>query len=123
VGIDTAGVSRLADERPQAATVSPEPPDLTFFDAVRDVVLFCRDTTGRPIGYPMRTTACEPEALVFTTYRKSAKVRHIERDPRVPEGMTDFVKQRLREGKRVFVRVEDLVAGQPGRSSAVGFGG
>jgi nitroimidazol reductase NimA-like FMN-containing flavoprotein (pyridoxamine 5'-phosphate oxidase superfamily) len=54
-----------------------------LLDTNRDVVLFCRDITGRPIGYPMRTSAVAPEALTFTTYRKSAKVRNIERDPRV----------------------------------------
>jgi hypothetical protein len=148
---------------------APTGSDLEFLDVVRDVVLFCRDASGRPIGYPMRTVACERTALVFTTYRKSAKVRHMERDPRVcvlasrvdgssvrwvsmegvasivvpsdgeieramggsgppapggpaeprvPAGMGDFVKQRLREGKRVLVRVEHLTTA--GRSSRAG---
>jgi hypothetical protein len=164
VGIDTAGEGRSADERQRAASIAPhEHLALAFFDAVRDVVLFCRDEAGKPIGYPMRTVACEPGALIYTTYRKSAKVRHLERDPRVcvlatrwdggvlrwqsvegrarvivpsheeidrvmgtphrsggrgteprvPDGMGDFVKLRLREGKRVFVCVEDIVAAQP----------
>jgi hypothetical protein len=127
---------------------------VSFLDAFRDVVLFCRDGSERPIGYPMRTTACGESGLTFTTYRKSAKVVNIERDPRVcvfaadqgqgeirwvsvagrarivspteeeidatfgpsagdgrvPAGMGDFVKQRLREGKRILLQVEDLEA-------------
>jgi hypothetical protein len=31
----------------------------------------------------MRTVACGESVLVYTTYRKSAKVGHMERDPRV----------------------------------------
>lgn len=133
---------------------------LAFLDAHRDVVLFCRDKSGSPIGYPMRTVACHDTGLTFTTYRKSAKVRNIERDPRVcvvatdrdgarvrwisvsgtarvvapsdaqiettfstagtaggdraegrvPGGMGDFVKERLRDGKRILIEVEDLEA-------------
>jgi general stress protein 26 len=123
-----------------------------FVDEHRDVVLFCRDARGDPIGYPMRTTACDAKRLIFTTYRKSAKVRNLERDarvcvyvpgtapeqprwtsitgiarvvapsaseidamfparsdePRVPAGMAAFVKQRLREGKRILVEVDQL---------------
>jgi general stress protein 26 len=63
-------------QRPDAAVMG-------LLDTNRDVVLFCRDIAGRPIGYPMRTSAVALEALTFTTYRKSAKVRNIERDPRV----------------------------------------
>ena len=56
---------------------------IDFLREVRDVVLFCRDATGFPIGYPMRTVAATDAAIVFTTYRKSPKVAHLERDPRV----------------------------------------
>ena len=130
-----------------------DPEALRFLETFRDVVLFCRDTSARPIGYPMRTVACRDSALTFTTYRKSAKMIHFARDPRacvfaadpvpgevrwvsvtgtarivtpsdeeieatfgtsagdgrVPAGMGDFVKQRLRDGKRILLQVEDLV--------------
>src|SRR6266568_1964203 len=52
-----------------------------FLAAHRDVVLFCRDADGSPIGYPMRSVSVSGSAAYFTTYRKSAKVRHLERDP------------------------------------------
>jgi hypothetical protein len=54
-----------------------------FANSFRDVVIFCRDGAGVPIGYPMRTVACGESVLLYTTYRKSAKVSHMERDPRV----------------------------------------
>jgi hypothetical protein len=54
-----------------------------FANSFRDSVIFCRDGAGVPIGYPMRTVACRESVLVYTTYRKSAKVAHMERDPRV----------------------------------------
>jgi hypothetical protein len=133
------------------------PQVLAFLDKYRDVTLFCRDASGKPLGYPMRTAACRESTLTFTTYRKSAKVRHVEMDPRVcvlatdqgehevtwvsvtgrarivtpsedqirdgfgpgrsegrlpdgrvPAGMGDFVQQRLREGKRILLQIEDL---------------
>jgi Pyridoxamine 5'-phosphate oxidase len=131
---------------------------MMLLDSNRDVVLFCRDATGSPVGYPMRTVEVTPATLTFTTYRKSAKVRNIERDGRVcvfaarradgwerwasiggrarivtpseaqierlfgdgaqagpdpgrvPAGMSDFVQQRLRDGKRVLIEVEDLTS-------------
>ncbi len=52
-----------------------------FLAEHRDLVLFCRDRDGCPVGYPMRSTAVTDSAVYFTTYRKSAKVRHLERDP------------------------------------------
>jgi hypothetical protein len=61
----------------------PDVDVIRHLEANRDVVLFCRDALGRPVGYPMRTVAVSPTALTFTTYRKSAKVRNVERDPRV----------------------------------------
>lgn len=134
----------------------PDSELLAFLDVCRDVVLFCRDRAGNPIGYPMRTVACGSSGLTFTTYRKTAKVRNIEQDPRVcvfaaererkavrwvsvtgtarvvapsepeiqrafgagegdgsgrvPEGMGELVKQRLRDGKRILLQVEHLRA-------------
>lgn len=52
-----------------------------FLAEHRDVTLFCRDDNGSPIGYPMRSTSVSHTDLCFTTYRKSAKVRHLEADP------------------------------------------
>lgn len=67
--------ARRSDAAPTFAT--------QFIAAHRDVVLFCRDAGGAPIGYPMRCTSVSGSAVHFTTYRKSAKVRHLERDPAV----------------------------------------
>ena len=58
------------------------PPVAALLSATRDVVLFCRDSGGAPIGYPMRTLATHHDAVVFTTYAKSAKIRHLRRDPK-----------------------------------------
>jgi hypothetical protein len=52
-----------------------------FLAEHRDMVLFCRDRDGCPVGYPMRSTSVTDSAIYFTTYRKSAKVQHLERDP------------------------------------------
>ena len=101
---------------------------------------------GSPTAHPM-TALVEDEALVFNTYRKSAKARNVGRDPRLavvlldgytpssgaggcgfalegegeicrvdghaeqrgsgPEvaaGQRERVNERLREGKRIFIR-------------------
>jgi uncharacterized pyridoxamine 5'-phosphate oxidase family protein len=61
-------------------------------DEHADIVIFCRDSAGKPIGYPTRIAARRGEELLFSTYAKSAKVRHLNADPRVallsmrPEG-------------------------------------
>jgi general stress protein 26 len=48
-----------------------------------DIVVFCRDDEGRPIGYPMRIMRRVESELLFSTYAKSAKVHHLENDPSV----------------------------------------
>jgi hypothetical protein len=47
--------------------------------------LFCRDGDRRPIGYAMRTIAYHSASrcLYFTTYTKSAKIRHLLANPEV----------------------------------------
>jgi hypothetical protein len=55
---------------------------LAYFDDHPEVALFGRDAAGHPIGYPMRVAAIDGSRVHFTTYRKSAKVAHFERDPR-----------------------------------------
>ena len=52
-------------------------------NAHREMTLFCRDESGGPIGYPMMMVGCSGQELYFSTYAKSAKVRHLERDARV----------------------------------------
>lgn len=49
------------------------------------VFLFCHDGARRPIGYAMRSVAYRPttRCLYFTTYAKSAKVRHLRSAPEV----------------------------------------
>jgi general stress protein 26 len=47
------------------------------------VVLFCRDRHGAPIGYPMTVLRADKDGALFTTYRKSKKVEHLQRDARV----------------------------------------
>ena len=130
-----------------------------FVARFRDAVLFCRDSAGGARRVPHDDCrACSESVLVFTTYRKSAKVSHLQRDPRVcvlawdradpspgrvqwasvtgrsrlvspseaqiretfgpvgssdgrvPGPMSAHVQQRLRDGKRVLIFVEDLSA-------------
>jgi len=69
-------------DAPASQPAGLEPAVVDFLRETPDVVLFCRDRSGAPIGYPMRTVAVLPDRLCFTTYRKSAKVRNLERDPR-----------------------------------------
>lgn len=124
-----------------------------FLEAHPDVALFGRDGAGHPIGYPMRIVSVDGGRVHFTTYRKSAKVAHFERDgraavlaqqvddsgvvhwlsvegtavvwspteaeldavfsgsagataeARVPEGMSEFVRRRILEGKRILLTV------------------
>lgn len=52
-------------------------------DEHADIVIFCRDAAGKPIGYPMRIAARRGDEILFSTYAKSAKVRHLEADSRV----------------------------------------
>jgi hypothetical protein len=56
---------------------------LQFLESHREITLFCRDSQALPIGYPMMIFAQSPTTIFFSTYRKSKKVQHIERDPRV----------------------------------------
>jgi len=49
----------------------------------RRAFLFCRDQSGRPIGYAMQSIGCDPESLYFTTYAKSPKVQHLLADSAV----------------------------------------
>lgn len=61
--------------------LSPEV--VEYLESHREVTLFCRDAQAHPIGYPMMIFAQSPTTVFFSTYRKSKKVQHIERDPRV----------------------------------------
>lgn len=49
----------------------------------RRAFLFCRDESGRPIGYAMQSIGCKPGSLYFATYAKSPKVKHLLADPAV----------------------------------------
>jgi hypothetical protein len=67
-------------------TPSLDAPDVVeFIRTNHTAFLFCRDGAGRPIGYPMRTVVYRPATrrLYFSTYTKSAKVRHLIADPEV----------------------------------------
>jgi hypothetical protein len=59
------------------------PTVVEFMRRNRRAFLFCRDELGRPIGYAMHSLGCEPGRLYFTTYAKSAKVKHLVADPGV----------------------------------------
>jgi hypothetical protein len=66
--------------------LSLDAPDIVeFIRANHRVFLFCRDGTRRPIGYAMRSVAYRPttRSLAFTTYAKSAKVRHLRSAPEI----------------------------------------
>jgi pyridoxine/pyridoxamine 5'-phosphate oxidase len=56
---------------------------IAYLESHREITIFCRDDQGRPVGYPMFIFAQSPTTIYFSTYRKSRKVQHIERDPRV----------------------------------------
>ncbi len=58
-----------------------EPSLVAFLQRNHRAFLFCRDGDGHPIGYAMRSVAYEPGRLYFSTYTKSAKVRHLLADP------------------------------------------
>ena len=63
--------------------LSLDAPDVVeFIRANHRVFLFCRDGARRPIGYAMRSVAYRPAHrwLYFTTYTRSAKVRHLLAD-------------------------------------------
>jgi hypothetical protein len=57
-----------------------EPPLVDFLQQNHRAFLFCRDESGHPIGYAMRSVAYESGRLYFATYTKSAKVRHLLAD-------------------------------------------
>lgn len=61
--------------------MSPE--ILEFLRREHRAFLFCRDRSGRPIGYPMRTMAFANGTLIFATYTKSAKVANVRANPNV----------------------------------------
>jgi hypothetical protein len=58
-----------------------EPALVEFLRRNHRAFLFCRDDTGGPVGYAMRSVTYEPGRLYFSTYTKSAKVRHLLADP------------------------------------------
>lgn len=67
-------------------TSPPTPDDPALVDFLRcnhRAFLFCRDEGGNPIGYAMRSITYEPRRLFFSTYTKSAKVRHLQADPEI----------------------------------------
>jgi uncharacterized pyridoxamine 5'-phosphate oxidase family protein len=54
-----------------------------FMRRNRRAFLFCRDESGRPVGYAMHSIGYEPGRLYFTTYAKSAKMKHLVANPAV----------------------------------------
>ena len=51
-----------------------------FLNDNRRAFLFCRDESGRPIGYAMQSVGCDLTSLYFSTYAKSPKVKHLRAD-------------------------------------------
>jgi hypothetical protein len=68
------------DQRPPGGPVTDE--HRQFLLDNPQVFLIVRRADGTPMGYPM-VGRWENGALEFSTYRKSAKVRHVEADDRV----------------------------------------
>jgi hypothetical protein len=54
----------------------------TLVGRTRRSFLFCWDDDGHPVGYAMTVMRCRDGALWFSTYTKSAKVKHLRVDPR-----------------------------------------
>lgn len=69
-----------------------EPALADFLRRNHRAFLFCRDGSGHPIGYAMRSITYEPGRLYFATYTKSAKVRHLLADPGVACVVTSEVR-------------------------------
>jgi uncharacterized pyridoxamine 5'-phosphate oxidase family protein len=58
--------------------------EATLVEFLRDnrrAFLFCRDESGRPIGYAMQSIRCDISSLYFSTYTKSPKVKHLRTNP------------------------------------------
>jgi general stress protein 26 len=58
--------------------------EATLVEFLRDnrrAFLFCRDGSGRPIGYAMQSIRCDLTSLYFSTYTKSPKVKHLRTNP------------------------------------------
>ncbi|MDT5003405.1 MAG: hypothetical protein QOJ24_581 [Mycobacterium sp.] len=58
--------------------------EATLVEFLRDnrrAFLFCRDGSGRPIGYAMQSIRCDLTSLYFSTYTKSPKVKHLRANP------------------------------------------
>ncbi len=91
-------------------------------DEHADIVIFCRDSAGKPMGYPMRVAARRGGELLFSTYAKSAKVRYLEADPRVaplsmrPEGDGTVRWVHMRGRSEIWapneVEVDELFGGE-----------
>jgi hypothetical protein len=56
---------------------------LHFLERNRRSFIFCLDEARRPIGYAMNHLGYRDGELLFTTYRKSAKVGHLLADPQL----------------------------------------
>jgi uncharacterized pyridoxamine 5'-phosphate oxidase family protein len=54
---------------------------IEFLRHNRRAFLFCRDESGRPIGYAMQSVGCDQTSLYFSTYTDSPKVKHLRADP------------------------------------------
>jgi uncharacterized pyridoxamine 5'-phosphate oxidase family protein len=54
---------------------------IEFLHHNRRAFLFCRDESGRPIGYAMQSVGCDLTSLYFSTYTNSPKVKHLRADP------------------------------------------
>jgi len=79
----------MNDDRPEVDHAPDQPPGDPVNDVHREflashpqVFLVVRRPDDTPMGYPMVGRWADG-ALEFSTYRKSAKVRHVEADPRV----------------------------------------
>ena len=105
-----------------------EPTLVDFLQRNHRAFLFCRDESGHPIGYAMRSITYDAGRLYFATYTKSAKVRHLAADPQaacvvlsevpVGEGRLSWVS--LRGRAQIYRPAPEEIASVLDRSSPEG---
>ena len=111
-----------------SARMFDEPTLVNFLQRNHRAFLFCRDDSGHPVGYAMRSITYDAGRLYFATYTKSAKVHHLLADPEaacvvqseapLSEGQLSWVS--LRGRADVYRPRPEEIAGMLDRSSPEG---
>ena len=122
---NSAAEGRPIAEPGEGLPVRHEPTLVDFLQRNHRAFLFCRDGSGHPIGYAMRSITYDAGRLYFATYTNSAKVRHLAADPEAacvvlseaPLGAGQLSWVSLRGRAEVYRPRPDEIAGMLHRSS------